>query len=526
MKNIICKFLLVFAFCMNTQAQEKRTWGEWTTWGQQIDSTYCNPIIPADYSDIDCIRVGDTYYAISSTFQFSPGVTLLQSTDLVNWEICTNIISDITQIGDALNWDRMDRYGRGVWAGTLRHHNNRFYLFFGTPDEGYFMTSSPTPKGPWDDLMPLMKEPGWDDCTVMWDEDGSACFVGTHFADGYKTYMFNMSSDGKTIDRHSAMLINEGSGREANKLIRVGEWYYLIFSEHKWDKGRYVMAKRSKKMRGPYWEERQLALPSREAMEPNQGGIVEGCDGKWYFLTHHGTGDWSGRIVSLLPVTWSDGWPIIGTMLPDGIGTMAWSGRIPCIKDRKVTLLRSDDFNICTLGPQWQWNYQPRSEMFSLTERPGWLRMKAYKPLKPNQLLMAGNTLTQRTYRIPTNDVVVKMDLSKMSNGQHSGLCHFSSSHAALGVVMKDGKRYIEYRHNDQIKILQQIKAKALWLKSTWGLNGLATFSYSVDGKTFVDSRETYQMMWGNYRGDRVGIYNFNDVSEQGSVDVDYFYYR
>lgn len=139
---------------------------------------------------------------------------------------------------------------------------------------------------------------------------------------------------------------------------------------------------------------------------------------------------------------------------------------------------------------------------------------------------MAGNTLTQRTYRIPTNEVVVKMDISKMSEEQHCGLCHFSSSHAALGVVVKEGKRYIEYRHNDQIKILQQIKAKYLWLKSTWGLNGVATFSYSFDGKKFIDSSQTYQMMWGNYRGDRVGIYNFNDVMEQGCVDVDYFYYR
>ena len=288
-------------------AQEKKIWGNWTNWGEQKDGTYQNPIIPSDYSDIDCIRVGEDYYSISSTFQFSPGMTMLHSKDLVNWEICSNIIQDLTQIGPELNWDCMNRYGKGVWAGTLRYHNQRFYLFFGTPDEGYFMTSSPSVAGPWEPLTPLLQEAGWDDCSAMWDEDGKAYFIGTHFADGYKTYLFKMSEDGKQIDRKSAKLVNSGSGREANKLIKIGDWYYLIFSEHKSDKGRYVMAKRSKKMMGPYKEERQLALPSREAMEPNQGGIVQGKDDNWYFLTHHGSGDWSGRIVSLLPVTWIDG---------------------------------------------------------------------------------------------------------------------------------------------------------------------------------------------------------------------------
>ena len=155
-------------------AQEQKKWGDWTSWGQVSADRYENPVIPSDYSDLDCIRVGDDYYAISSTMQFSPGMTLLHSTDLVNWEICTNIIGDLTQIGPELNWNRMNRYGRGVWAGTLRYHDGRFYLFFGAPDEGYFMTSAERPEGPWDDLTPLLQERGWDDCTVMWDEDGTA----------------------------------------------------------------------------------------------------------------------------------------------------------------------------------------------------------------------------------------------------------------------------------------------------------------------------------------------------------------
>lgn len=180
---IVALGMLLTAEGVAAQAQQTE-WGKWERWGEQPDGSYLNPIIPSDYSDIDCIRVGDDYYAISSTFQFSPGMTMLHSKDLVNWEICGNIVDDLTQIGDNLNWDRMTRYARGIWAGTLRYHEGRFYLFFGTPDEGYFMTSSARPEGPWEPLTPLLLEAGWDDCSAMWDEDGTACFVGTHFADG------------------------------------------------------------------------------------------------------------------------------------------------------------------------------------------------------------------------------------------------------------------------------------------------------------------------------------------------------
>ena len=523
------KYVWTFIGCLcmsiGLMAQQTTEWGNWKIWGDQGNGMYVNPVIPSDYSDIDCIRVGEDYYAISSTFQFSPGMTLLHSKDLVNWEICCNIVEDLTQIGEALNWTVMDRYARGIWAGTLRYHDGRFYLYFGTPDEGFFMTSSIRPEGPWEPLTPLMREAGWDDCTVMWDEDGKAYFVGTHFADGYKTYLFEMSPDGKSIDRKSAVLINEGNGREASKLIKVGEWYYLVFSEHKPGIGRYVMAKRSRKLTGPYKEEKQLALPNCEAMEPNQGGIVEGKDGNWYFFTHHGSGDWSGRIASLLPVTWVDGWPIIGEVLPQHIGTMVWSGKMPYECAEKLTIKRGDDFDDTRLAPQWQWNYQPRSDFFSLTERPGWLRLKAYRPLEPDNLMKAGNTLTQRTFREQTNEVVIKLDISGMEDGQKCGLCHFSSQHSGIGVVKENGTCYLEYRKNGKTMKGEPVRSRYVWFSSQWGLDGMSRYAYSLDGDNFHPFGDSYQLVWGNYRGDRIGIYCFNDRGEKGFVDVDYFHY-
>ena len=500
-------------------------WGMWEKWGDQGDGTFFNPIIPADYSDIDCIRVGDDYYAISSTFQFSPGMTLLHSKDLVNWEIVTNIVEDLTSIGPELNWTNMNRYGRGIWAGTLRHHDGRFYLFFGTPDEGFFTTSSPTPEGPWEPLTSLLPEAGWDDCTAMWDDDGRAYFIGTNFADGYKTYLFEMASDAKSIDFSSRLLVNEGNRREASKILKKDSSYYLIFSEYK-GHGRYVMAKRASSITGPYDEERQLMYPCVEDYEPNQGGIVEGKDGKWYFLTHHGKGDWSGRIVSLLPVEWKDGWPLMGKITADdSIGKMSWDGTIPAVGGNGCRIATTDHFDGKEISPQWQWNYQPREDKYSLTERPGWLRLKAFRPLKPNNLKSAGNTLTQRSFRTPSNTVTTKLDISGMADGQRCGLCHFSISNAGIGIVAEGDRRNIEYRENDSISHLSPVDTDDIWLRTEWGLDGIATFSYSLDGHEFISFGSPYQMRWGHYRGDRIGIYCFNDNSDSGYVDVDYLIY-
>lgn len=506
-------------------APERQEWGAWNTYGDQKDGTYRNPVIPSDYSDLDCIRVGDDYYAISSTMQFSPGMTVLHSKDLVNWEIASNAVADLTQIGSALSWKEMDRYGRGIWAGTIRYHNNRFYIFFGTPEEGFFMTSAPKAEGPWEPLTQLMDESGWDDCTVMWDEKGRAWFVGTHFADGYKTYRFRMSEDGRSIDRKSAVLLNEGYGREASKLIKHGDYYYLIFSEHRNELGRYVLAKRDKKIDGPFKEEKQLLLPCRDANEPNQGGIIEGSDGNWYFLTHHGSGDWSGRIVSLLPVEWVDGWPMMGDRTEGTPGDMVWSAKMPRTDaSNQLHLQRSDDFDSKQLGPQWQWNYQPREEMYSLTEREGWMRLKAFKPLEKGRLLKAGNTLTQRSFRTKHNEVVVKLDISHAADGMHTGLCHFAERSASLGIVRENGKCYMEFRQNDQAERGSELKGPYVWLKSTWSLDGKSQFWWSADGDKYLPFGE-HDLSWGFYRGDRIGVFCWNENEERGWVDVDYLHY-
>lgn len=530
MRSAVCSFLIAAAFTAGAQQNHEQysyapEWGKWTAWGDRGDGTYLNPILPGDFSDIDCIKVGDDYYAITSTFQLSPGMTLMHSTDLVNWKIVGGAVDDLTQIGPALGWDVMDRYARGVWAGSIRYHDGRFYVFFGTPDEGFFSTSASSVEGPWEPLTCLLEGPGWDDCSAIWDDDGNAWFTGTCFADNYKTYLWPMSADGKSIDLTRGKLVNEGNWREANKLIKVGDWYYLVFSEHIGGVGRYVMARRTKDLNNGFdaTEERQLNYACRESNEPNQGGIVEGEPGKWYFFTHHGTGDWGGREASLLPVTWIDGWPVIGRPDDKNIGLMQWKADKPRLKSSKADYIGSENFDAKTIKPHFQWNYQPRADHYSLTDRKGWLRLKAFRPIEKGNLMKAGNTLSHRVIRFE-GAAEIKMDISGMADGQVAGICHFSQNNSYLGVRMRDGKKFLEFKTNDTDPVAgPEIAGKTIWLKSEWDRDGKSHYYYSLDGKNFKGFGDSYQLAWGNYRGDRVGVFCFNDETDTGYVDVDFF---
>ena len=166
-------FIFLLVVCAG-HAQTVQVWGDWVRWGDQGNGTYRNPVLPADFSDIDCIRVGDDYYAISSTFQYSPGMVIIRSADLVNWRIVGHVVSDLSQISNELTYKRMNRYGRGIWAGAIRYVKGKFYVYFGTPDEGLFMTSANKPEGPWEPLHCMKAEAGWDDCCPFFEEIGRA----------------------------------------------------------------------------------------------------------------------------------------------------------------------------------------------------------------------------------------------------------------------------------------------------------------------------------------------------------------
>lgn len=505
------------------------------TWGDQGNGTYRNPVLPADYSDLDCIRVGEDYYAISSTMQFSPGMIVLHSKDLVNWEIVSHVVDDLRRISPDLNWNKMNCYGKGIWAGSIRYYKDKFWVYFGTPDDGFFMSAATNPAGPWEPVHQLWKVSGWDDCCSFCDDDGQLYFIATNFEmdpknnKKYNVHLFKMAADGRSIMMESDSIIHQSHGSEANKLYKINGLYYHYFSEVK-PEGRVMMMERSPNIYGP-WEIRQLNhVDKQRDKEPNQGGLLQLPTGKWYFFTHHGTGDWEGRAASLLPVQWVDRWPVVGEVGPDSIGRMVWAGVKPITYKKKLAIQSSDEFNTSQLNVQWEWNYQPRSDKWSLTERKGFLRLHAFTLTSLNNeksiILKAGNTLTQRSMRTSSNMATVKIDISHMADGQFAGLTHFSTtSYSLLGIKQENGIRHLVYHCNGKDSAGIKIVGGSIWLRSTWNINGVSCYAFSTDGQSYQSINDTYQLTWGSYRGDRIGIFNFNSKEDKGYVDIEWFRY-
>jgi len=524
--------LLAFIFLTSISASAQL----YTRTGDQGDGTYANPVLPGDYSDLDAIRVGNYYYAISSTMQFSPGMLVLRSADLVNWEMIGHVVKDLTQISPELNWDKMNRYGRGVWAGSIRYYNNKFWVYFGTPDEGFFMSSASDPAGPWEPLHALWKVKGWDDCCSFMDDDGQLYFIATNFAldpknnKEYNIHLFKMTPDGKQLMMETDSIIYQAKGSEANKLYKINGYYYHFFSQVNEKGQRYCMMGRAKNIWGPYTHRPVNKVDRQKDREPNQGALLEAKKGDWYFFTHHGRGDWEGRPASLLPVRWVNDWPLLGEPGMDTVGQMVWSGKKPIEAKPRLYIKTSDEFSSKKLKVQWEWNYQPRDDKWSLTQRKGYLRLYAFNPINDtasNVLLRTGNILTQRSMRTEKNEVLVKIEVGNMADGQVAGLTHFSTAGNSAISIKKTGRAlFIVYTINGRDSVIAPLNQKYVWLRSSWDIKGINHYAWSPDNRHFNTINSFSVLTWGSYRGDRIGLYTYSTQSEYGFIDVDYFRYE
>ena len=500
-------------------------------WGDQGDGTFKNPVLPGDFSDPDVIRVGSDYYFITSTFQYSPGMAVLHSRDLVNWQYLSHCVADLTQLGPELNWDRMNRYNRGIYAGAIRYHAGRFQIYFTTMDEGVFMTSATNAAGPWEPVTCVSDRHGFDDPCPFWDDDGQAYLLLSTPGKKWWTHIFKLNADGKTIDPASDRIIDDYQSSEGNKLYKFNGTYYVFHNQVVPHGPRVGVMMRSTNLFGPYEKKTILEdFPGRYDRQPNQGGLLQTEAGDWWFITHQGrgeTGTYDGRPASLLPVKWVEGWPIPGIMDRHGAGTIAWSGKKP-VNGFPIQVPQSDDeFSAPVMAPQWEWNYQPRAGKWSLTERPGWLRLHAFSPLKPGNFFKAGDTLTQRIMGCGGGTVLTKLDVSGMANGQTAGLCLYWSEVCTLGVEQHDGGRQVELNNRGTNTVGQSLNSNQteVWLKALIDDHGNSTFAWSLDGKIFRPIGGSFPFGWGNYRGTRVGIYSYNNEGDKGYVDVDFFHY-
>lgn len=376
-----------------------------SSWNPDKGTHYVNPVLNADYSDPDVCRVGDDFYMASSSFACFPGLQILHSTDLVNWEIIGAALTDYPgpdwsderqweTLGQRLDtpsvpppgpleWRTVPQHGNGVWAPAIRYHDGEFYIYCGDPDRGIFMVKTSDPRGKWDDPVWVVKAKGYIDPCPLWDEDGKAYLshgcAGSRA--GHKSVLFvaPMSPDGTRLLGQSRIVYD---GHETQPTIEGTKFYkhngdYYIFSPAGGVPTGWQVVLRSKSPWGPYEERVVMAQGASETNGPHQGAWIDTPDGEHWFM-HFQDKDAYGRVVHLQPMEWTaDGWPVIGVDKDgDGVGEPVSKYRKPSLKSSGTFQpAESDGFDNVNLGLQWQWHGIPSPYWYFLDARNSALRL-------------------------------------------------------------------------------------------------------------------------------------------------------
>jgi len=381
------------------------------------NGTYQNPILFGDYSDPDVIRVGSDYYLVSSSFHFMPGIPILKSHDLVNWTIIGHVYQRL-ELDPKYSLIGGNRYARGSWAPAIRYHRGRFYVYFPTPDEGILMSSAKSAEGPWTTPVLVLAKKGLEDPCPFWDDDGSAYLVHSVVGAG-PLILHRMNPEGTAVLDEGQVIARDPQALptlEGPKLYKRNGYYYIFAPFGGVSAGSQAVL-RSKNIYGPYESKTVLAQGATSINGPHQGGYVETPSGEGWFLHFQQRGAY-GRIVHMQPVRWMEDWPVMGEGgQPVATAKKPDVGRVYPASEPQT----SDEFNTRLLGPQWEWNHNPDNAHWSLSERPGFLRLHA---MPADDLLSARKTLTL-TPQDPALNAVVLLDVKGMADNQRAGLGMF-----------------------------------------------------------------------------------------------------
>ena len=515
------------------------------------NGTYTNPLFYDEFSDPDIIRVGEDYYLAGTTMHSVPGLVVLHSKDLVNWEFSSYCFDRFDDSDDFNLRNGKEAYGQGIWAPAIRYHNGKFYIFSNINGHGLQVYISDSAKGPWKHHQ--IKGDIYD-LSVLFDDDGKIYAIHKY---GNVTVTELKPDLSGPVEGSSKVVIPEGNAMgEGHHIYKINGMYYILSADYS-PMGRMQCA-RSKSIWGPYetcviseresfgysaaWTVNNVGLgrpvpedgfkfknnkPSDETLicsTIHQGGIVQAPDGKWWGVSMQ---DFNavGRTVCLSPVTWVDGWPYFGLEKNLGRSPRTWFKPNNVVKTPVATYDRCDDFSGKTFKPIWQWNHNPNDKMWSLNkERKGWLRLHS---MPAKQLLWAKNSLTQRAIG-PVSYTSVKLDASKLKAGDEAGLGAINMPYASLGVVKTDkGLALRCYDQNTNKEVVKPLDKKVVWLR-LWGDydKSQLQYSYSLDGKNWENIGgqmiSPYQLK--TFQGVRVALYAFNTKNANGGVaDFDNF---
>lgn len=497
-------------------------------------STYANPILYADYSDPDVIRVGQDYYMVASSFHFSPGIPILHSRDLVHWSILRHVLPRLPfapeydmpgphSLTDAISKPiGGTRYAGGVWAPSIRHHAGLFYVYWATPDEGIFMATASKAEGPWSAPVKVIDQPMLEDPCPFWDDDGQAWLVHSRHGAG-PLILHRMSADGKSVLDGGTVIVEDKQKLpilEGPKFYKRNGYYYIFAPYGGVEKGAQV-ALRARDIRGPYEAKTVLAQGSSALQGPHQGGWVETPSGQGWFIHFNSSGAF-GRITYLEPLKWVDDWPVIGDLRPGSdVGQPVEHHAMPDTGSpaRTDRLQDTDAFGSAQLGPQWEWNHNPDDRAWSLTARPGFLRLHA---LPADHLVTARNTLTQ-ILQGPSSRITTRIEIGRMTDGQRAGLTLFGVKPSWIGIVRQSGKTHLTLASAGDETTGPALTGSSIELRAEVGADQTVRYSYSLDGRAFLpfgDAIGLARFSW--WKGSRPGLFTFNRSGADGSIDVDW----
>ncbi len=510
----------------------------------QGNGTYINPIIYADYSDPDVIRVGKDYFLTASSFNCVPGLPLLHSNDLVNWKI----IGYALQKQPPLDHFSKPQHGNGVWAPCIRYHKGEFYIFYADPDFGIYVVKSKKIQGPWSEPLLIKAGKGLIDPSPLWDDDASRsenqgnaylvhAFAGSRAQIKSVLVVCRMNAEAtKVLD--DGVLVFDGHGShptvEGPKFYKRNGYYYIFAPAGGVTSG-WQLILRSRNIYGPYEEKVVLEQGSTHINGPHQGAWVDTKTGEHWFIHFQDKGPY-GRIVHLQPVKWQNDWPMIGVdMDGNGIGEPVLQYKKPNVgKSFPIaTPAASDEFNSAKLGLQWQWHANPESNWAFPNPADGSLRLNSVHLAENYSNLWGIPNLLLQKMTAPRFTATTKVTCSLRVEGEKLGFLVMGLDYAYISVEYSEGKKFISFalcknadKNEPEVMVFRNaIHSTTLFLRIQIEEGGVCRFSYSEDGLSFHVMEKIFQMRQGKWIGVKIGYFFTRPMvfNDSGTADVDWF---
>ena len=531
--------ILLLLFTLGVSAQESSYKSEvWVA--DNGDGTYSNPILHADYSDPDVARIGDDYYMTASSFNTVPGLPILHSKDMVNWKLVNHAILHL--VPDSTF--SVPQHGNGVWAPSIRAHNDELYIYWGDPDFGIYMVKTNDPKGNWEKPVLVMEGKGLIDPSPLWDEDGRAYLV--HAYAGSRAEVKSLLTVNK-MNAEGTKVLDAGrhvfDGHEDHPTVEGSKFYkrngyYYIFAPAGGVATGWQLVLRSKNIYGPYEEKVVLEQGSTQINGPHQGAWVETQKGEDWFY-HFQDVDVYGRIVHLQPMSWKNDWPEMGKDLDgNGIGEPVKTFKKPNVGKEYaiVSPTESTEFEGDSLGLQWQWQANPDVVWHAKLTGKDYLRLFSIKAQEYYKNLWHTPNLLLQKFPAPNFTATTKISLfpEEAEEGKSAGIIIMGMDYATLtithdkqGYLIKQTLALNAIGDKEEIIISEKrvVSNKVTFRVEVTAPNAMCQFSYSEDGKKFNKIGKAFQAKPGKWIGAKVGLFSVStkDSTRGGYADVEYF---